>query len=149
MWEVPTDETMAYRTVKLSNYDAYLEYEFPPGSAGSAEARVVDIEYRTALMTLFPFAVMLEVAYPEMDFANRWCWFQFGPAQGECQQMHSEYRACDQSGPHCHLGRWTTHWHGKTDYNFGFHEWYFATEADRVRFLEFVPHLDWGEHYPE
>jgi len=140
---------MTFRTVQPSGYDEYLDYDYPAGSAGAAEARSADAEERQARMAAFPFAVMLQVEYAEMDFANRWCWQQFGPADGDCQQAHSEYPACQQPSPHCHSGRWITHWYCKTDYNFGFHEWYFASEADRDRFLEFVPHLNWGEHYPK
>jgi hypothetical protein len=99
------------------------------------------VEERQARLAVFPFAVMLEVSFKGMDFANRWCWHQFGPADGECLQWGSEYRACDQPGPHSHSGRWATYWYEKTGYNFGYHEWYFATEADRDRFLEFVRQL--------
>ena len=140
---------MTIRKVELSDYDAFLEYEYPEGAPGSAEARFADIAARQARMAVFPFSVMLKVSYAEMDFANRWCWQQFGPANAECHQAHSEYSACDQPGPHCHFGRWAVHWYGKTDYNFGFHEWYFSSEADRNRFLKFVPQLNWGEHYPK
>lgn len=122
---------------------------YPAGSTNIAEVRTADIAERNARMAAFPFSVMLQVAYPEMDFANRWCWHQFGPAHGECQQYQSEYPACRQTGPHIHSGKWATYWHEKTDYNFGFHEWYFASESDRDRFLEFVPELNWGENYPK
>ena len=100
-------------------------------------------------LTMFPFAVMLQVAYPEMDYANRWCWQQFGPAHGECWQHCSEYPVCDLPHPHAHVGQWMTHWYVKTDYDFGFNEWYFIREADRDRFLEFVPHVNWGEKFPK
>jgi hypothetical protein len=137
---------MTLRTVRLSDYEAYVDSVSP---ADAVEARAAGAAERRARMVGFPFAVMLQVSYPELDFANRWCWHQFGPAHGECDQAYSEYPACDQPGPHCHLGRWMTYWHEKTDYDFEFNEWYFAREADRDRFLEFVPDLNWGEHYPK
>jgi hypothetical protein len=126
----------------LSSYDEYLKEGYPPGSADAAQWRSVDDEERQARLAAFPFAVMLQVSFKAMDFANCWCWHQFGPADGECLQKDSEYRACHQPGPHSHSGRWATYWYGKTDYIFGYHEWYFAAEADRDRFVEFVQRLN-------
>lgn len=137
---------MSFRTVELSDYEAYLAFEYP---ADATESRAADVEVRRAWMVDFPFAVMLLVSFAERDFANRWLWNQFGPAHGECIEHHSEYSACDEPSSHCHLGRWMTYWHVKTEYNFGFNEWYFAREADRDQFLEVVPHLNWGEKYPK
>lgn len=90
---------------------------------------------------------MLQVSYPEIDFANRWCWQQFGPAEGECHQAHSEYPACNLPPPHQHQGRWLSHFLVKTEYDFGYNEWYFTNETDRDRFVEFIPHMHWGERY--
>jgi hypothetical protein len=140
---------VTFRTAVQANYDAYLEYEYPAASEGADEARAADRHERHARMAAFPYCVLLQVAYPELDYANGWCWQQFGPAQGECQQASSEYPACDLRTPHSHNGLWVTHWLAKTDYNFGFNEWYFVHQADRERFLEFVPQISWGEHYPK
>jgi hypothetical protein len=92
---------------------------------------------------------MLEAAYPEIDFANGWCWQQFGPMDGECTQRYSEYRVCTEEVRHRHVGKWTTRWITKTDYDFGFIEWYFANETDRDFFLANLPEINWGEHYPK
>jgi hypothetical protein len=83
------------------------------------------------------------------DFANRWCWQNFGPCDGECTQRYSEYRVCDRSEPHSHVGKWTSHWFVKTDYDFGYNEWYFAENVDRDRFLANVDKINWGEHFPK
>ncbi|MGL4465675.1 MAG: hypothetical protein ACRDD1_20625 [Planctomycetia bacterium] len=138
---------MTVRTVLPADYIAYLESEFPAQSDGAVAARAADAEERRVRLAAFPFSVMLQVAYPELDYANRWCWRQFGPAHGECWQSSSVYPACDLPEPHAHVGRWLTHWLAKTDYDFGFNEWYFASEPDRDRFVEFIPHLHWGERY--
>ncbi len=37
----------------------------------------------------------------------------------------------------------------KTAYDFGFNEWCFAEQADRDKFLEFVPSITWGETYED
>jgi len=92
---------------------------------------------------------MLEVAYPELDFINRWCWRHFGPLDGECTQKCSEYRACADETPHHHAGRWTSYWFAKTDYDFGFNEWYFSEKTDRDLLLANLPEMNWGEHYPK
>ncbi|WP_156397947.1 MULTISPECIES: hypothetical protein [unclassified Duganella] len=98
-------------------------------------------------MKRFPFAVMLKVSYPELDFANRWCWKNFGPCDGECTQAQSEYQVCLESGPHDHSGNWTSYWFEKTDYDFGFNEWYFVNSVDRDRFIAILDEINWGENY--
>jgi hypothetical protein len=141
---------MTNQTVVQSSFEAYLVSEYPPEcSADDCENRVVDIEERIKRLSRFPFAVMLELSFAELDFANRWCWQAFGPADGECSQSDSEYPACILKKPHCHNGSWTTHWFVKTDYNFGFNEWYFAEKSQHDRFSENVPKINWGERYPK
>ena len=44
---------------------------------------------------------------------------------------------------------WTTHWFVKTDYDFGFSEWYFARQSYHDLFLDSVPKINWGEKYPK
>lgn len=136
---------MSHRTVILSSFEAYLACEgwFSP------EERVEEARARETRLARFPHTVMLQVAFPEIDFANRWCWQRFGPADGECMQHASEYCACDGAGRHTHAGTWTSHFWGKTDYNFGFNEWGFAERADRDRFLASVAEINWGEKYPK
>ena len=106
-----------------------------------------DAASRAERMKHFPFSVMLKVSYPELDFANRWCWQNLGPCDGDCTQAHSEYQVCRESRPHSHPGTWTSFWFEKTDYNFGFNEWYFSDAADRDKFIAILPEINWGENY--
>jgi hypothetical protein len=109
-----------------------------------------DERERQALLVDFPYNVVLEVAYPELDYTNRWCWEQFGPPDGDCiLQRGSEYPVCMEQQPHRHKGSWAVKWLDKVDYNYGYAKWYFAREADARRFLEFVPSITWGEHFPK
>ncbi len=135
---------MSHRTAILSNIEAYLSFQ-----DDSPEGRAEEASSRNERMARFPFAVMLQVAYPELDFANRWCWTEFGPADGECMQKDSEYRVCTIDEVHSHSGVWTTYWFEKTDYNFGFNEWYFAKQSHHDLFLDFVPKINWGENFPK
>ncbi len=135
---------MSHRTVVLSSFEEYLVADNV-----SAAERPFHERDRNEQLLRFPFSVMLQVSYPELDFANRWCWQQFGPPAGECNQHCSEYRMCDNTEPHSHVGKWTACWHAKTDYNFGFNEWYFAEATDCERFLANVKNINWGEHYPK
>ena len=134
----------ACRTVQLSSYEAYLEYL--KESPGAAPEEDQDREGRIAR---FPHTVMLLVATPEMDFANRWCWLTLGPADGQCIQYQSEYPACTLDQPHSHTGKWCYYWFEKIDYNFGFCEWYFEEESLMDKFLAFVPEINWGEQFPK
>ena len=135
---------MMYRTLVLSSIERYMACD-----DDSFEERTVQDRERDERLLRFPYPLMLELAFAEMDFANRWCWQHFGPMDGECTQKYSEYRVCSDETPHRHAGRWTTHWFVKTDYNFGFNEWYFSEEADRDLFLASLPKISWGEHYPK
>jgi hypothetical protein len=134
---------MSHRTVVLSSFEEYL------ASEGSAAERADEEGERRERLARFPYAVMLQVSFPEMDFADRWCWQHFGPRDGECVQHGSEYPVCAIKERHAHAGKWTSHWFAKTDYNFGFNEWYFAHQRDRDLFLESVSEIDWGEKYPK
>ena len=134
---------MTIRTVVLSTFAEYLACE-----DDSLEERAAQERERQERLSRFPHCVMLQVSFPEVDFANRWCWQNFGPSDGECFQRHSQYRVCDVAEPHAHAGRWTSHWFVKTDYDFGFNEWYFVEANDWQRFLANVEHINWGEHYP-
>lgn len=130
---------MTYQTVVLSSFEAYL----------ASENESPDDEERDNRLSRFPYSVMLQVAFAELDFANRWCWQRFGPAHGECHQCQSEYPACTVALPHCHTGVWTHCWFAKTEYNFGFNEWYFSDESHYQLFLASVPSINWGEKFPK
>lgn len=134
---------MSYRTVILSSFEEYLASEDSP------EERAEEERERKERLSRFPYAVMLQVSFAELDFANRWCWQHFGPCEGECLQSHSEYPTCDLKGEHSHTGKWTSHWLVKTDYNFGFNEWYFAEKSACEQFLASVNEINWGENYPK
>lgn len=143
------DRTMTYRTARLATFDTYLNL-----TDESAEEIAQALSYREGQRARFPWTVMLELAYPEWDYANRWCWRNMGPHHGECFQSragskHSYYPVCMIDTPHSHEGIWTSRWWVKTDYDFGFAEWYFITEPDRNRFLQFEPGIHWGEKYDE
>lgn len=131
----------------LVNFESFLDEAYPDDESDSSAARAAETEERKGRLAAFPYSVILQLSYPEMDFATRWCWEQFGPAHGKCQQSSSEYPACHEKSRHSHDGKWLTHWLAKTDYDFGFNEWLFVEQVDYDRFLEFVPNITWGENY--
>jgi hypothetical protein len=131
---------MIQRTVELVDYDTYLA-DPHAGGADIQSDQEIERKEREARLATFPHAIMLRLSYPELDFTNRWCWQQFGPTNGECQQHHSEYPACSVQGAHAHEGVWLSHWLAKIDYDFGYNEWYFATHLVAERFLAFVRQL--------
>ena len=135
---------MSHRTVVLSSFEEYLASD-----DDSLEERTAQSLDRNQRLIRFPQSVMLQVAFPELDFVNRWCWRHFGPGDGDCAQRYSEYCVCDLIEPHSHVGKWRSHWFVKTDYDFGFNEWYFEESTDCKRFLANVENFNWGEHYPK
>lgn len=134
--------TTVQRTLERSSFEAYLSECSHLGVYPS-----FDEASRNEFIKRFPFSVMLKVSYPELDFANRWCWQKLGPSNGECYQAYSEYRVCLESESHEHSGIWTSHWLEKTDYNFGFNEWYFSSIEDRDMFIAVLDEINWGENY--
>jgi hypothetical protein len=138
---------MTHRTEKLSSYNEYLDEVYPLGAHGSAEDRVLDEREREPFTRRFPYTVVLKVSYPELDVSNRWCWKQFGPADGDCLDTQSEFRSCEQLLSHSHVGGWCWRWLAKTDYDFGYNEWYFESAEHRAAFLRFVPEITCGEKY--
>jgi hypothetical protein len=135
---------MSHRTVVPSSFVEYLASE-----DDSVEERAAQEADRNQRLSRFPYSVMLELSFAELDFANRWCWQHFGPSDGECLERYSEYSACKLAERHSHIGKWTWHWFVKTDYNYGFNEWYFSEAADRDFFVASVDQINWGEHYPK
>lgn len=137
---------MTNRTVISATYEAYLADQY--ARPVEADAVAVDRQGRQIRLAQFPHSIVLQVAFPELDFANRWCWQQFGPADGQCYDASSEYRTCSAQVAHSHQGQWTSQWLAKTSYDFGYNEWYFALKEDHQRFIEFIPQIHWGEGWP-
>ena len=135
---------MTHQTVRLADIGDYLASE-----DDSAAEQAEQSQLRNERLSRFPYAAMLQVAFPELDFINRWCWLQFGPRDGECTQQQSKYRVCEKVMAHAHEGRWTDYWFTKTAYNYGFNEWYFVNSQDFDKFIRHVPDFNWGEHYPK
>jgi hypothetical protein len=70
---------MSYRTVVLSTFEEYRNC-----SEDSPQECAEEERDRQERLVRFAYAVMLQVSFPELDFANRWCWQRFGPSDGEC-----------------------------------------------------------------
>lgn len=137
-------QIVSHRTLVQSSFEAYLAGEGLGTEAASREERD-----RKAYVQRFPHFTMLQLAYPELDFAERWCWQTIGPKDGPCLQRDSEYRVCWDETDHAHAGKWTSHWYAKTEYNFGYCEFYFSDPRDHEAFVESLPEFTWGEGYPK
>ena len=141
---------MTYQDALLSNYESYLEFEFPIVQTDAHLSELAnDIDEREDRLKGFPYYVILELSYAELDFTNRWCWETFGNIQGKCEESSSGYPACQIKFQHSHWGNWMCNWFVKTGYNFGYCEWYFVNEEMKNQFLENVPNNQWGELYPD
>src|SRR5262245_36010274 len=106
--------SVSHRTVEEADYDAYSASEYPDATKEAKDARASDIRERAARLSTYPYSVVLQVAYAELDYANRWLWKQLGPANGDCHQAQSYYPICTLQEPHSHRGKWLSHWLGKT-----------------------------------
>ena len=131
------------RTVERSTFEEYLAEEGYPLEVQAEEKRE-----RNVRLARFPYSTMLKVSFPELDFANRWCWRHVGPCDGQCTEHYSQYRVCELPEPHSHVGKWMSHWFEKIAYDFGFNEWYFADQDDHERFVANIENIHWGEKFP-
>jgi hypothetical protein len=135
---------VTYRTLRIATYE-----EYPVARDGAELCDEASSGNQPASLAKFPYFVMLELSFPELDFANRWCWQNFGPPDRLCLDASSEYRSCLIEGDHHHSGSWAWEWYEKTDYDFGYCEWSFANQSDHAAFMEQLPHIHWGEKYPK
>lgn len=133
---------MTHQTLFVSSFEKYLATE-----CASAEIAAEEVRDRQVRLQRFPHSVVLELSYPELDFAERWCWQCCGPADGECMQKDSSYRVCLDGSSHTHSGKWLRHWLAKTDFDFGFCEFYFSDQANQAAFLAQIPSFNWGEKF--
>jgi hypothetical protein len=70
--------------MKLSSYEEFLAHD-----------KTWNEENRKEALGKFPYTTVVEGVYPEMDFAHRWCWHEFGsPEYKQCYEYGSEYPAC-------------------------------------------------------
>ncbi|RYH43524.1 MAG: hypothetical protein EON54_17245 [Alcaligenaceae bacterium] len=139
----------AVRTVKQTDFETYLKVETPTDPIDAQTFQEVSIAERSEFLAKYPHCTMLEVSFAEINYANRWCWQHLGPRDGDCHESTSDYPACELAGPHSHDGTWTEYFFGKSDYNYGYCEWYFAKRSDLDKFLDFQPQINWGESYPK
>ena len=147
--------------MRIATLNEFLEHDefYDPG------------ELRDSLHERFTHSVVVAGDFPEVDVAVRWCWLNFGPQQGVCWS-HTEYPACpivlateftkekEAHGEvyqikayhnveqHSHTGCWAIFWLGKTEYDHGFAEFYFAEKHQQDAFVDSVQDIDWGENYP-
>jgi hypothetical protein len=131
------------RTIVVSSFERYVA-EF----GGTSDWLVDERAERDLRKSRFPFSLMLELSFAELDFVNQWCWQQFGAADGQCLDKSSNDPICQIKEEHSHAGKWCWNWIEKTDYNFGFCEWYFSDQDDLSRFKALLPEICWGEKHP-
>lgn len=161
-----------YKKIHLSTYEEYVgykdrtkQYRTDAQNISQESFFQVKLEKRKNNLIIFPFSAVLQGAYPEHDYATRWCWQKYGSPQTECcMESYSEYPSCpevlaterfDDDGDrayskvkdHSHIGCWTHEWVGKTGYDYGFSEFYFKAQSDLDSFLAAVETFNFGENY--
>ena len=75
---------------------------------------------RERLLAHFSYSVVVEGGYEEDDNLKEWMQENF----------------CDAS-----KGVWDSLWYGKCDYNYGYWEYFFSSEADLQRFIQKLPSI--------
>lgn len=70
---------------------------------------------RSKLIIKYPFSVLFTADYQEIENAEKWCTNN--------------------------VSDWTKLWYGKTDYDYGYIEFFFKIEEDKVKFEDIVEGL--------
>ena len=78
---------------------------------------------RVEKLKFLPFSVVAEGAYPELDMADQWL--------------------LEHAGHESEKG-WQKIWYGKTEYDYGFTEYFFKDETTRQKFVDEIAHF-YGE----
>lgn len=154
-------ENTRERERRIANYPDLVQ--------GHIEDQQERDQERRDLLAVFPYSVVAEGFYSEHDYATRWCWQHISPKNGLCDSYQSDYLALSsvleteflehtfyrgnewfhkrywEPAEHAHQGEWAYLWFGKTDYDYGFGEYYFAQDTDRAKFVEAFPAFTWDE----
>lgn len=157
--------------MKISALKEYLEKS---NTAYRKENQIRVISEREELSKKYPYSIVCEGDYPQLDATTRWCWQNIGPEDREkCVDYASEYPGCPlvleteyiqhftwgpnkepgqekcykNPGEHGHEGDWYHFWLGKTGYDYGFCEFFFRKEEDLKKFTEAVEGIGYGENY--
>ncbi len=116
--------------LELSNFEEYLNKEYLIGRENKEEYLNHKIVERNKILLDFPYSVILKLFYQQIDFADWLLWQILGDKYGYCNQEQSDIPACKITGKHKHNGVWTSFWLAKTDYDYGFNEWFFKNKED-------------------
>jgi len=102
-----------------------------------------DAEYdlmRRQFLASLPNSVIVEGEYSELDMAVNWCLTNIGqPDITSTWKCVAQGAGESQEIAGLQNGQWANQWFYKTDYDYGFMEFYFRSPADPARFVEAVP----------
>ena len=73
---------------------------------------------REELIVRYPYSVVVEGAFLEYNSLKHWTDEQFGPENSPV---------------------WTSLWYGKTDYDYGYREYFFSRQADLQLLIQHIP----------
>jgi hypothetical protein len=126
-----------------------------------------DSKKRSEILLVFPHSIIVSADYEEIHTAKKWCWDNFGEIKiSKCEEYFEENPVCpiaikahelrkiesifsidtviidDVSVvDHSHNGRWSILWYGKIDYDYGFWEFFFKKEEDKIKYQNNVEKL--------
>ncbi len=134
--------------LELSNFENFLRDDLLIGNQCREEYLKSKINERNVILSDFPYSIVLKTSYSQIDFAEWLLWQLFGDMNGICNQNSSDIPACKIKNKHQHKGNWTNLWLAKTDYDYGFNEWFFKSKKDCKIFINILPLLKqmkgWG-----
>jgi len=112
--------------IKISNLSAYLdEYD-------ETLAYLIDVlKARESRRCDFPHTLMALLGYDLMDMAKQWCQDQWGPG-GDTYEDRPYQPQENQAF------LWLTCWMMKTEYDYGFCEWYFREPSHLEQFVAHI-----------
>ncbi len=126
--------------LEISNFEEYLKEDYLIGNYNGQEYLNYKVKERNEILFKFPYSIILKLFYHQIDFADWILWQILGEVYGVCQ--YSDIPACKIKGNHKHNGTWISYWLAKTDYDYGFNEWFFKKKKDINILTEIIPLLE-------
>ncbi len=126
--------------LEISNFEEFLKEDYLIGNDNKQEFLKRKIKERNNILLDFSHSIILKLSYHQLDFANWLLWQILGEVYGYCG--YSNFPMCKIKGEHKHNGIWAIYWLAKTNYDYGFNEWFFKQKEDSDVLIKIKPLLE-------
>ena len=100
-----------------------------------------DVERKNSFL-MFPYSVIIEGSFSDIDIAEAWCLKQVGKVDITSDMFFlKNYAGKLEEIKRTKNGLWKIYFYGKTSYDYGFCEFFFREKIDLEKFQKAVPNF--------